>query len=156
MWLSRQKRIRSSNQLEALKQAYEQTDYWVFAPSGTFCLRIGERSAKLAQCYRESQLNSAALVTACNPWHRRTDNADNLLTTDRLRVTLESLTQDVFDATNRSVDIKWPEEPSFLALGISRSKALRIAQEYKQNAVLWADSDAVPHLLWSWALPISG
>ena len=47
----------------------------------------------------------------------------------------------------------WPAEPSVLALGIALATARDLGIRFRQNAILFADDDAVPRLVW---LPRAG
>jgi hypothetical protein len=41
----------------------------------------------------------------------------------------------------------WPGEPSVLVLGLSLESAKVLAQDYEQNAFVWAGADATPQLI---------
>ena len=41
----------------------------------------------------------------------------------------------------------WPEEKSFLALGVGEDTARKLGNRLHQDAVVWAGLDAVPRLL---------
>ena len=41
----------------------------------------------------------------------------------------------------------WPEEKSFLALGVGEDTARKLGNRFRQDAVVWVRSDAVPRLL---------
>jgi hypothetical protein len=41
----------------------------------------------------------------------------------------------------------WPAEKSFLALGLDLEVSRALGAEFQQNAVLWANADAIPRLI---------
>jgi hypothetical protein len=47
------------------------------------------------------------------------------------------------DAFGQGDDGEWPAEPSFLALGITRSDAEALGRRYQQNAIPWIASDCL-------------
>lgn len=42
---------------------------------------------------------------------------------------------------------QWPQEKSFFVLGVDLETARAIGQHFKQNAIVWIQSDAIPHLV---------
>ena len=41
----------------------------------------------------------------------------------------------------------WPGEPSDLALNLPLDASKRLGMRFHQNAVLWCDAKAIPHLV---------
>ena len=41
----------------------------------------------------------------------------------------------------------WPEERSFLVLGLDLEASRALGREFKQNAIVWSGSDAIPRLI---------
>lgn len=41
----------------------------------------------------------------------------------------------------------WPEEKSFLALGLDLETSQVLGREFGQNAIVWAGADAIPRLI---------
>lgn len=42
---------------------------------------------------------------------------------------------------------RWEPEESFLILGLEYQQALHLGRHYEQNAIMWAEIDAVPRLI---------
>ena len=42
---------------------------------------------------------------------------------------------------------EWPDEPSFLVMGLSLESAKALAARYQQNAILWCGSTGIPELI---------
>lgn len=53
-----------------LLAAYQATEYWVGWGANAFCLHIGKYSAALAQLLRELDSDSAAFISAFNPFRK--------------------------------------------------------------------------------------
>jgi hypothetical protein len=41
----------------------------------------------------------------------------------------------------------WPEEKSFLVLGLDLETSRALGREFNQNAIVWAGTDAIPRLV---------
>lgn len=65
----------------------------------------------------------------------------------RLNEYLRSLGARVINGAGADPTGEWPPEPSFLALGIDLASAQRFGKLYKQDAIIWSDSDAIPRLI---------
>jgi hypothetical protein len=92
-------------------------------------------------------VKSAAFITACNPYSRSTSSEENEARGRRLRLDIQRLGLTHFEGQGRDPSGQWPPEDSLLVLGLSRESALELGARYEQNALLWADTDAVPRLL---------
>lgn len=133
-----------------LLNAYLNTDYAVtLADGGQAVLRIGHRSNTLADLFESSGTNSAAFITAYNPFGREQEAAENAEAQARLQAELEQLiagSHCLFVGEGRGQNTDWPPEPSFLALGLSYDQAGDLAERYQQAAIVFAGADAVPRL----------
>lgn len=127
--------------------AYLDTDYVVLEPG--IALRIAERSAWLAGTFNLLSVNSAAFLTAFNPYSVAADEAENLSAQEKLRIELEGRGARLLmsgEGRGRSGD--WPAEPSILALGLAYHDAVELGRAFCQNAFVFAAGDAVPALVW--------
>ncbi len=130
-----------------LLAAYAATEYWVTAAPEPFCLTIGRHSPPLASLLVQSKCRCAAFVTACNPMSESRAANVNAAAHARLREVLAEQCAVVVEGAGRDPTGRWPEEPSFLALGLELDAARRVGEAFRQNAVVWAGSDAVPQLI---------
>ncbi len=130
----------------ALIRAYRETDYRVFAEP-PFVLHIDLPSHEMRDCYRKSQVDRAAYLTACNPCSMRLGDAEN----DELQAGLSRILDEMHLAYIAGVGLHptggWAGEPSFLVLGMSREQACSVGRQFRQNAVVWCGPDATPELL---------
>ena len=52
-----------------------------------------------------------------------------------------------FDGIGSDPSGEWEGEPSFLILGISKKSAKELGTKYRQNAIVWCDTDCMAELL---------
>jgi hypothetical protein len=125
--------------------AYNTAHYRVIGPP-EFTLLIWKKSAELAKLYKAHGVTSAMFITAYNPYSKKTDRNINIRTQKRLKGDLirEKLVH--FEGVGGDAG-QWVALPSYLVLGVTEDFAREMADKYQQNAVVWADSDAVPLLI---------
>lgn len=82
-----------------------------------------------------------AILTACNPMDRQLSNEENESRTTRLRKILQQEGHDHYDITGCSPDLTH-QEPGF-AVSVPMSTALSLANEFRQLAIYWVESDQV-------------
>lgn len=131
----------------AVIAAYQGTWYRVELASGGFTLRNGVRSLELAQLYHRCRQTSALFITAWNPYSAPQTPAVNAAVNLRLRAQLAALTRHIFAGQGIDPTGQWTAEDSFLALGIDEPTSRALGTSFQQNAVLWADASALPHLI---------
>ena len=126
--------------------AYLATEYrfWGDRP---LVLIIGRPSKDLAALYRDRGVSSAAVITAWNPRGHLRSATDNHAAQAALIARLDAL--GLAHAPGHGADPAgaWTPEDSRLVLGIDRARAAALGRDFAQNAIVWADADAVPKLL---------
>lgn len=127
-------------------QAYLETEYHVDVQP-PFTLRAGQFSAELLRLQERTRTDSSAYVTACNPFSQVLDGAANAALQTSLARELSSRSLDFLPGVGKHPESSWPGEDSFLVLGLSLETAKALGIRFKQNAILWADADAVPQLI---------
>jgi hypothetical protein len=132
---------------QELVAAYLTTDYRVRSDSGPFVLRIGQRSAELADLFERTGLKSAAFITAENPFSVSVSAEDNHASHLLLCEDLAHLSLQFFEGEGQGEDETWPAEKSVLILGIERDHADSLGTKYGQNAIVWIGAEAVPELV---------
>lgn len=130
----------------ATVKAYLETDYCVAAPE-PFVLRVDTASVPLAQLYRQHLTNCCAFITACNPYSRIVGDKENAERQAELAQELTRIGLTFFDSVGRHPAGGWPEESSYLVLGLSLADAKHLGEKYRQNAIVWCGPDAVPELV---------
>lgn len=130
-----------------LVEAYLETQYHTNWPAYPFDLTVGRPSEPLLALYRSMRRRSAAYVTAWNPYGEPLPNSENARRHARLLTDASHLELPYFEGEGRGRDTRWPPEKSVLVLGLSFEGALQLGRDYDQNAIVWADADAVPQLV---------
>ena len=132
---------------DALIHAYQSTSYRVVSCRDPFILRVGVPSKALSELFQESGCRSAVFITADNPFGQMLSAKANAMRQERLANRLAALTEHVLEGEGQGDDKTWPPETSFLALGIGRDQACALGSQFEQNAIVWADEDAIPELI---------
>ena len=130
----------------AIVLAYQQTEYRVQG-SVPAILHVGVRSAQLALLHQLHQTHCSAFVTACNPLGELVDAAVNAQRQEALAAEISRQGHVAMAGIGQHPTGTWPPEPSFLVLGLTRTAALQLGRQFEQNAILWADADAIPQLI---------
>ena len=134
----------------ALVDAYRKTHYVVYGESddtGTITLLIGVRSDPLAVLHKRFGVDCSAFITACNPLSRALSDGENAIRQEALLSSLKSRSLRRIGGIGQHPGNDWPGEPSVLVLGLSLESAKVLAQDYEQNAFVFAGADATPQLI---------
>ena len=129
-----------------LVDAYRSTDFRVLEPSH-FTLRIGNHSAELTELYIKMGVSSAGYLTAWNPYSLETSAEDNAAAQQYLINSLSLEGYPTLKALGVDPSDKWPGEESILVPGLDLKRTKSLGIKFGQNAIVWADSDAVPQLI---------
>lgn len=126
--------------------AYLATDYKVMAAE-PFVLNIGRASPELALWFKLDRTDSAAFITAWNPFGEPTSDSENQAAQQKLLVEIKALGLPCLDGEGRDPTGPWPGEPSLLVFGISLEAAKKLARQFRQNGFVYAGGDATPRLI---------
>ena len=127
--------------------AYQATEYWVGKGPDAFCLHIDRPSKQLAELLKSNGKSSAAFVTAYNPYSRPCSEAYNTLAHERLRLALKSEFDYFTEGVGQDSAGNWPQENSFLVMGIDLQRAKNLGNQFEQNAIVWSGNDSTPALV---------
>ena len=127
--------------------AYRATHYRVCAPGNAFTLLIGIPSTELSQLYLATGASCALFITADNPFGTTQSDGENLAAHSILGEELHALTNHIYDGQGGDPTAVWPQERSYLALGIGRQTSEDLGERANQDAVVWAGDDGIPQLL---------
>jgi hypothetical protein len=144
-----------------LVAAYRATEYRVGSETGsdgesgsdssrTFILHIDQYSESLSRLLAASGHQCAAFITACNPFSVHQSREANHAVCARLRDELirrAAHPEQIIKGESRDPSGAWPEEKSFLALGLDLETSQVLGREFGQNAIVWAGADAIPRLI---------
>lgn len=134
----------------SLIDAYRNTDYRILGnhlDTSGFILKIDRTSPELRALYKKTSSNSAAFLTACNPFSQPLCDSDNTARQSQLRTELQTRQFFFFDGVGEDTTANWSGEQSYLVLGISLEEAKELSAAYEQNALIWCSLDAIPHLI---------
>jgi hypothetical protein len=128
-------------------EAYRKTDYRFGGGKAAVTLRIDQRSDGLARLYAVSGLSCAVFVTAFNPFGRAQSAEANAVAHLRLGNDLRGISSVMIEGAGTDPAGAWPEEKSYLALGVHLDIARSLGRCHQQDAVVWVGPDAVPKLI---------
>lgn len=127
--------------------AYRQTDYRSGFGPDAIILRVDSRSEPLSELYASSGHRCAVFITAHNPFSETHSAEANDAAHARLRAELTRQTSHVIEGAGADPSGAWPEEKSFLALGVGLEASKALGTQFRQNAIVWAGNDAIPRLI---------
>ena len=131
-----------------LKESYLRTAYTARTDDGSaLVIRVGRRHPELDALLAEAQASSWAFITAWNPWSRQLSEEANRLRQSALLAEIGGRFR-YFKGEGIAEDGVWVE-PSLLILGISRAEALRLAEQFEQNAIVVAERGGAAELAWT-------
>ncbi|MEM6611330.1 MAG: DUF3293 domain-containing protein [Cyanobacteria bacterium P01_C01_bin.72] len=138
----------TSEQIAALRLAYEQAVYEVYRSGQTIKLSIGEDSPQLNDLMRAYQVASWAIITASNPYSQCLTESENRQLGQQLQEYLQKLNFSVLQAAGKDRRGEWTPEQSFLILGIEADQAIAIGQKFAQNAIVYGKLNQPAKLIW--------
>lgn len=127
-------------------EAYRSTIYRVIG-NPQIALIVGAVSSALLSLHQSANVSSSAFITAYNPFSEVVSTSENLRLQGLLATELKSMNLQYHEGLGQHPSNQWAGEPSFLVLGIELDAAKRLGTQFKQNAILWCGSDAVPQLV---------
>ena len=129
-----------------LIQAFRETHYQVHGAQ-LFTLRVDEPSAVLAVVHKRFRTDCSAYMTACNPFSEDVGAASNAQLHADLGLELARRNLAHIEGVGQHPSNQWPGEASYLVFGLKLEAAKTLGRALRQNAIVWSDADAVPHLI---------
>lgn len=126
---------------------YIEAQYRIGTPAESITLRIDQYSAPLAQFLAASNQSRAAVISAYNPYSELLSDEENLAAHEMLRESLMRHAYPVTESLNIDPAGAWPAEKSFFISGIDLNTAKSLGQQFRQNAIVWIDRNAIPLLI---------
>ena len=123
--------------------AYYNAHYRVTGAGKEFVLRPKRKSEPLAALMTKHGVACAAFLTACNPYCVVIKDPANVRATKALAVDLKKTGLLFFKGSGEDPSGQWKIEASFFVLGMTEEAAKEMGVKYHQNAVIWADGDAL-------------
>jgi hypothetical protein len=132
---------------KTLVNSYRTAHYRVTGPNGSFVLIVKKPSEPLASLMKLHGAESALFITAENPHGQKSQAGLNQRAQKALQGEIKAMGFPFWEGVGEDPTGNWKSERSFLALGVSQEQAEALGEKYRQNAVIWADGDAVPRLI---------
>jgi hypothetical protein len=132
----------------ALAAAYNATLYEVHAPDGLMVLRLGVLNPPLQEVHAQLNVRCSAFLTAWNPRSVPTPAAHNAAALDRMRNEIVALGLFSWPGIGRDPTGQWTAEESLFVPGLDLARAREMGQLFDQHAIVHAQDDAVPRLIW--------
>jgi hypothetical protein len=130
-----------------LVKAYRKAHYFVHHGEEVYLLKVGEVNHALSILLQSYGACSAAFLTAYNPYSQMRSLDENQAAHEKLLAELAQSGIETIDGLGTDPHDDWDAEPSVLALGLTRSHAEQLADQYGQNAFLWiANANALVNL----------
>ncbi len=130
-----------------LLAAFQEAHYRITTAHGEWLLRVDEPAPELVVVLRKAGASHAALLTAFNPDGRRATPWRNRRAQLQLHADLLRTGLRVLAGRNEDPRRHWPEEPSFLVVGLRLPDARHNAARYRQAVFLWMRADGTPRLV---------
>ena len=116
----------------ALIEAYSATEYKVNLDP-PFVLSVGIASPGLKDLYSAQRADSAAFITAYNPFSHQLSEQENALRQESLKAELIKRGLHFIPGVGEHPSGDWPGEPSFLVLGIALEAAKSLGRQFEQK-----------------------
>ena len=129
-------------------EAYLKTEYRIEGPA-QFVILVGRRHHGLAALLANAEKKrlSAAVLTAWNPYSKRTRKPENRHAQERLVREFDRQQLSHYPAYGADPAGEWPAEDSRLVVNISLPAATALARRFRQNGFVWAAGDGLPMLV---------
>ena len=137
---------KQSNLAPDLIRAYELTNFHVKAEP-SFTLKVGKESEELKFLLKQNRLDSAAFISAWNPYSKSLSDKENQTRNEQLKYELNIRSLKFLDGFGQDPLGQWSGEDSFLILEIELEASKKLGIQFEQNAIIWSDKDAIPQLI---------
>lgn len=129
------------------REATSNTSYWVDIEP-PIEIRIGAHNAALDELLRAHNVKSWAFITAFNPNSETHTLEQNLALNEKLSQRIHTAGYTMIEGHDHSDSGAWPDERSFLALGIERAAARELGREFRQVGIVCGRVGEAPELVY--------
>ena len=129
-----------------LVTAYQNADYYVLKKV-PFKFKIGVFRVDLKNLLKENRVRTGYLISAYNPKSQPTTQIQNV---EKHRLLNNNLIKDnsfFYETVSKDPLDKWPCEYGFIVLNSSKKRAIELAIEFRQNAIVFVDHKAISRLI---------
>lgn len=129
------------------REATSNTSYWIDVDPAIE-IRIGERSDALDALLRKHNVETWSFITAFNPNSETHELAHNLALNEKLSQRIHTAGYAMLEGHDHSDCNAWPDERSFLVLGIERAAARELGREFRQVGIVCGRLGEAPELVY--------
>jgi len=130
----------------ALIEAYQKTTFRVLKP--LVDLKIGQGHPHFDEFLIDNNIYTWAFVTAYNPFSQALSETENETRQQSLKEILQKEGLLYCEAIGIPENTDWQPEKSVLIMGISLQRAVTLAQDFEQNAIVFGEFNQKAELVW--------
>ena len=134
----------SNNIDQSLLSAYQDSVYETFNPA--LQIKIGEENEELSVFLFDNNVYTWAFVSASNPFSIKISTEENEKRHQSLINLVNNSELRCIEGEGKSEDSSWSEK-SLLILDISKKDAIKLAQTFEQNALVFGYFNRAPELV---------
>ena len=131
-----------------LDALYRGTRFEVRAPGGLLLLQLDLPNPQLLAVHEQLRVTCSAFLTAWNPRSIPTPPEQNAAALEQLRQKIKGLGLVCWPGAGRDPTGAWPAEESLFVPGLELARAGQLGRDFDQHAIVHAQIDAVPRLIW--------
>jgi len=131
-----------------LLAAYQATAYVVHFDDHDYTIRVGDDCTELDDLMIQHEVGTWTFITAYNPLSEKLSAKENEKRNEKLAAELALRDLEIYPATSRADSGEWPEERSFLVLGLNLEEASRLGFEHGQHAIVFGRFNKPAQLVW--------
>lgn len=129
----------------ATRSAYEAAIYRIETTPEIYLVPT-QRCDQLITMFADAGVESAAFITACNPYSQLLSDHENAVRQGEMELELKGDNYKLITGTGSDPCGIWPGEPSVLVLGIDLQSARNVGERWGQNAIIWISEFGIPQL----------
>lgn len=129
------------------REATSHTSYWIDVDP-PIVMRIGEKNAALDALLGTYKVTQWAFITAFNPGSETLPLEQNLALNLKLTRRIHTAGYAMLDGHDHSDCNAWPDEKSFLVLGVTREAARELGREFGQVGIVCGRRGEAPELVY--------
>ena len=131
-----------------LHTAFLDTNYVVVDEEIRVVIRVGETSDSLERFLARKRITEWAFITAFNPYSQQLSETENEKRQMKMRGILQSESFSFLSGFGEAANGEWPPEPSLFIFDLKEVRAIEIAQDFEQNAIVCGRIGEAAELVW--------
>jgi hypothetical protein len=131
-----------------LLAVYSATAYIVHFEDHDYTIRIGDACTELDDLMIQHEVGTWTFITAYNPLSEKLSAKENEKLNEKLAAELLLLELQTYPATSVADKGDWPDEKSFLVLGLNLEQATQLGFNHGQHAIVFGRFNKPAQLVW--------